>query len=68
MWTGKAHSGFWVGKPEGKNYLEYLAVDVTIILKWILKKLDEGMEWIELALVRNRRRFLVNAVMNLRVP
>jgi len=29
---------------------------------------SEGMEWIELAHDRERRRALVNAVMNLRVP
>ena len=28
----------------------------------------EGMDWIDLALVRDRWRALVNAVMNLRVP
>jgi hypothetical protein len=27
-----------VGKPEGKERLEYLGVDVRIILKWVLQK------------------------------
>jgi hypothetical protein len=31
----------WLGKPEGKNYLEYLGVDGRKILKWILKKWAE---------------------------
>jgi len=66
--TGKTHSGFWVGKPEGKNYLEDLGVEGRIILKWIFKNLDEGMDWIELALVRDRQRVLLNAVMILRDP
>jgi len=38
-----------VGKPEGKSYLEELGTDGSIMLKWILKKRDGGMEWIDLA-------------------
>jgi len=38
-----------VGKPAGKTHLEELGADVSVMLKWILKKRDEGMEWIDLA-------------------
>jgi hypothetical protein len=43
-------------------------VDGKIILKWICKKWDGGMDWIGLAQDRERWRAVVNAVMNLRVP
>jgi hypothetical protein len=39
-----------------------------IILGWIFKKWDGGMDWIELAHGRYMWRALVNALMNLRVP
>ena len=56
-------------KPEGKKNLEYLGVDGRIILKWMFKKWDVGgMDWIDLALDRNRLRAVVNAVVILRVP
>jgi hypothetical protein len=43
-------------------------VDGSIKLKWIFKKWDGGMDWIEVAQDRDRWRAVVNAVMNLRVP
>jgi hypothetical protein len=40
-----------------------------IILKWDLGKIGwGGMDWIDLAQDRFRRRGFVNTVMNLRVP
>jgi len=58
-----------LGKPEGKGPL------VRPRSRWednIKMDLEEvvcgGMNWIELAQVRDRWRALVNAVMNLRVP
>jgi hypothetical protein len=39
-----------------------------IILKWIYKRLDGGVDWIDLAQDRKRRCALVNMVMNLWVP
>jgi hypothetical protein len=43
-------------------------VDGRIILRWIFIKWDGDMQWIDLAQHRDRRRALVNAVMNLQVP
>jgi hypothetical protein len=48
--------------------LGHPAVDGRIILKWIFKKWDWGMDWIDVAQDWDRRRAVVNAVMNLRVP
>jgi hypothetical protein len=57
-----------VGRPEGRNHLGDPGVDGRIIIKWIFKTWDGGMDWIELAQDRDRWRDLVNAVTNLRVP
>jgi hypothetical protein len=43
-------------------------VDGRIILKWICKKWEGRMNWIELAQDRDRWRAVVNAVLNLWVP
>jgi len=48
--------------------LEEPGVDGRIILRWIFRKRDRGMDWIDLAQDKDRWRALVNAVMNLRVP
>jgi hypothetical protein len=42
--TGKEHTGFWWGLPEGKNHLELLCLEGIIIFKRIFKKLDGGMD------------------------
>jgi hypothetical protein len=48
--------------------LEDPGADGRIILKWIFRKWDGVMGWIDLAQRSNRWRALVNAVMILRVP
>jgi hypothetical protein len=38
-----------VGRPEGRKHLGDPGIDGRIILKWLFKKWDRGMNWIELA-------------------
>jgi len=56
-----------VWKPEERDHLEDPSVDGRITIRWIFRKWDVGV-WIELAQDRDRRRALVNAVVNFRVP
>ena len=46
MWhvweTGDVHAGSWLGDPRERDHLENIGVDEKIILKWIVKKCNEG--------------------------
>jgi hypothetical protein len=68
MGEGRGAYRILVGRPEGRNHLEDPGIDGRIILKWIFRKWDGGMDWIDITQDRDRWRALVNAVMNLRVP
>ena len=60
---------FLVGKPEGKRPLGRPRRRWEDNIKMDLQEVGcRGMDWNELAQDRVRRRALVNAVMNLRVP
>jgi transposase len=57
-----------VRKPEAGKPLGRPGVDGRIILKWIFKNLDGGIDWIDLTQDRDRWWAFVNAVMNRRIP
>jgi len=57
-----------VGKYEGRDHLEGPCEHGRIILRWIFRKWDGGMDWIDMAQERHRWWALVNAAMNLKVP
>ena len=55
-----------VGKPEGKrDHLEDPGIDGRIILRWIFKKWNGDMEWIDMTQDRDRWQAFVKAVMNI---
>ena len=58
---------FWWADLRQGNHLEDPGADGRIILKWILEKLDVGVDWISLSLVTDKWRAVVNSVMNIRV-
>jgi hypothetical protein len=45
---GELHTGFWWGNLRKGDHLEDPGVDRRIILKWIFKKWDGGIPWIDL--------------------
>jgi hypothetical protein len=58
-----------VGKPEGKNSLGRPWHRWEVNIRMDLQEVGcGGMAWIVLAQDRDRRRAVINAVMNLRVP
>jgi hypothetical protein len=58
-----------VGKPEGKRPLGRRRCRWVDNIQMDLQEVGcRSMDWIELAMVRERWRALVNAIMNLRIP
>jgi hypothetical protein len=58
-----------VGKPKGRRPLGRPRRRWANNIKMDLREMEwDGMDWIDLAQVRNQWNALVNTVMNLRVP
>jgi len=62
------HIGFWWGNLRERHNLKDPGIDGRIILKWIFRKWDGGMDWIDLAQNKDRWRVPVDAAMNLLAP
>lgn len=60
------------GKPERMSHLEYIDVDRRIILRLTCNKQGEmwwvGVDWIDVAVVREKWQAVVNKVTNLLFP
>ena len=67
LWSREVHAGFWRGDLRERGHLEDIGIDGWIILKWMFKMWDGGVDCIDLAQNRDRWRAVVNAVMSLRV-
>jgi hypothetical protein len=67
-WRGKVYNGFWRGNLRERGQLEDPDIDGRIILRWIFRKWDGGMDWFDLAHCRDRWLAPVNAVIYFRVP
>jgi hypothetical protein len=61
---GEVHKGFWWGNLRKRDHFEDLGINVRI-LKWIFKKCDGAVNWINPVQDRDRWWALVNVVMNL---
>jgi hypothetical protein len=64
MGEGKGAYSILVGRTDGRRPLGRPTCRGMIILKYILKKWDGGMEWIDMAQDRDRWRNLVNTKIN----
>jgi len=64
----EVYTEFWWGNLGERRHLGDPGVYGRIILKWIFRKWNGGMDWIDLAQDGDKWQALVNMVMNLWVP
>jgi hypothetical protein len=50
----EVYTGLWWGNVRDGDHLKDLGLDEKIILKWIFKEWDGGMQWIDLAQIRDK--------------
>jgi hypothetical protein len=62
------HTELWWGNMRERDYVKDLGIDGRVLLKWIFKKYDGDLDWVDLAQDRDRWRAVVSAVVNLRAP
>jgi len=63
---GEMYTGFWWRILRDRYNLEEPGVDGRTLLRWVFRKWDGIMKWIDLAEGGDRWRELVNAVMSIK--
>jgi hypothetical protein len=63
-WERRGTYRILAGTAEGKRQCGIPSCRRDILLKWLFKKRDSGVDWIDLARDRGRWQSLVNTVIN----
>jgi hypothetical protein len=61
VWArGEVHTGFWWGDLRERDHLKDPGVD-GMMSKWVFKKWDWGLDWIDMSQDRDRWRALATS-------